>query len=326
MNIKNLIKKNGMTCLQYAVMSISLGFVGHASAIIVTPTNVGETLASSILGSGITVTSPIMYQGSSTSAGLFSDASDIGIESGIILTTGNSTSAVGPNSSDSTTGEFGGAGNPNLDALIPQSTNDATTLGFEFTTDTGDLFFNYIFASEEYNEFVNTQFNDVFAFFVNGVNIALTPDGNPVSINSVNCGNPFSGSGPNCDSYVNNSPNDAGDSPFNLEYDGFTQVFTAAINDLGTGSNYMEFSIADAGDFALDSAVLIAGGTFTSVIEPKVDSPVVPEVPEVPVPEVPEVPEVPTTPPTSNVSEPTTTALFALSLFGAGWLRKKRNA
>jgi hypothetical protein len=35
--------------------------------------------------------------------------------------------------------------------------------------------FQYVFSSEEYSDFSNTSFNDVFVFFVNGVNIAVVP-------------------------------------------------------------------------------------------------------------------------------------------------------
>lgn len=67
-------------------------------------------------------------------------------------------------------------------------------LEFDFTTTGGNLFFSFVFASEEYNEYVNSSFNDVFGFFVNGVNIALVPGtSTPVAINSVNCG--YSGGG-----------------------------------------------------------------------------------------------------------------------------------
>ncbi len=55
-----------------------------------------------------------------------------------------------------------------------------------------DLFFEFVFSSEEYNEFVNSGFNDVFAFFVDGENIGFVPGTfDPVSIDTVNGGNPL---------------------------------------------------------------------------------------------------------------------------------------
>ena len=41
-----------------------------------------------------------------------------------------------------------------------------------FVPTSPDLQINYVFASEEYQEWVDTAFNDVFAFWVNGVNCA----------------------------------------------------------------------------------------------------------------------------------------------------------
>jgi hypothetical protein len=50
-------------------------------------------------------------------------------------------------------------------------------LEFEFTADAEAVFFEYVFASDEYNEYVNSQFNDTFAFFINGTNCAVIDDG-----------------------------------------------------------------------------------------------------------------------------------------------------
>jgi hypothetical protein len=107
---------------------------------------------------------------------------------------------------------------------------------------------------------VNTSFNDVFGLFLNDVNIALVPGtSDAVSINNVNCGNPF-GTNPqkNCSSYVNNAGG-----TFDIQYDGFTKVFTASGTGLGTGSNTLSFAIADAGDGILDSAIFIKGGSLS---------------------------------------------------------------
>jgi hypothetical protein len=54
-------------------------------------------------------------------------------------------------------------------------TFDATVLEFDFVPTFSTVQFQYVFSSEEYSDFSNTSFNDVFAFFVNGVNIAVVP-------------------------------------------------------------------------------------------------------------------------------------------------------
>lgn len=323
MKKSSFMKASSVTGIQSALVALTIGMAGQASAINITTSNDPTVLTNSVLGTGITITSAINFQGSETSAGTFSDGSVIGFESGLILTSGDASSADGPNNSGSTTTNFGGAGNPNLDAIIPQTTFDATTLSFDFTTETGDLFFNYVFASEEYNEYVNSSFNDVFAFFVDDVNVALAPNGDPVGINTVNCGNPFGVVGPNCGSYVNNSDGD-----FDIEYDGFTEVFTASATGLGAGSHTFEFAIADAGDSILDSAVFIQGDSFSSGLIPNDGDDTPPVVPAPPPPVIPVPPVTPApgddTPPTSSVSEPSTLALLSLALLGAGRLRRRK--
>ena len=61
---------------------------------------------------------------------------------------------------------------------------------------------SYVFASEEYNEYVGykrtellgmvkySRFSDMFAFFLDGENLALASDGSFVSVQTVNRGNP----------------------------------------------------------------------------------------------------------------------------------------
>jgi len=239
-------------------------FSAQASAIMTTPSTSASDLVNTLLGTGITISGTPTLTSGSTSAGTFTGglSSGIGIDSGIVLTSGDVGLIDNTNNSDSATGNFGGAGDSDLDGLIPgYNTYDATILEFAFTSTSGDLFFNYVFGSEEYNEYVNSSFNDVFGFFLDGVNIAIAPDGNPVSINNVNCGNPYSGSGPNCEYYNNNDLTDGG--PFyNFEYDGFTDVFTASATGLGAGTHTIKLAIADAGDSILDSGVFLEAGSF----------------------------------------------------------------
>lgn len=256
-----------------ALLAASVLTASSAQSLVITSTTTdGNALTTAILGSGITAGTST-YVGDTNQSGFFTDgiASGIGIENGIILSTGNAYDAPGPNNLDDMSVSTNSGGDAALDALVSGTTNDTASLTFDFVSTGGDLFFNFVFASEEYNEFVNSEFNDVFAFFVDGVNIATAPDGQAVSINTVNCGNPFSGAGPNCSSYNNNDISDGGPF-FDLAYDGFTDVFTASILGLSAGSHTMKFAIADTGDSSLDSAVFIEGGTFsdtsTSVPEP----------------------------------------------------------
>lgn len=125
-----------------------------------------------------------------------------------------------------------------------------------------------MFASEECIEFTNSTVNDVFGFFVDGVNIALVQGtSTPVSINTVNCGYSSGGALPgsnpgNCDKFNNNDLQNGGPL-FAIEYDGFTDVFVASALNLGAGTHHIKLAIADAGDSVYDSAVFLKAGSFS---------------------------------------------------------------
>lgn len=257
------------TCWSLVGLAL-LAFSSNAMALSISTTgNTAAGLAGNIIGTGITA-SAFSYTGATSASGFFSGglASGIGIEEGIILTTGSASSAVGPNSLDDTTTDNGTAGDSDLSAIISGTTYDAVVLEFNFLTTGGDLFFNYVFASEEYNEYTNSIFNDTFAFFLDGVNIALIPGtSTAVSINTVNGGNPFGTNASNSSLFNNNDLSDGGGA-FDLEYDGFTNVFTAQALGLSAGTHTIKIAIADAGDSVLDSAVFIQAGTFSDTSTP----------------------------------------------------------
>lgn len=218
------------------------------------------------------------------------NGSNVGIDNGVIMTSGDATLAAGPNTA-------GGNGAPNgsytvdadLEALIPGfSINDACVIEFDFIPQGDSLSFNYVFGSEEYSEYVNSTFNDVFGFFVSGpgingiytdnaVNIALIPGTNiPVAIDNVNNGMSATGEpmGPcmNCDYFIYNgdgncyatpTPVECTDSLF-IQYDGLTTVLTAGIAVNPCDTFHIKLAIADAGDTAFDSGVFIQGSSFSS--------------------------------------------------------------
>ena len=241
---------------------------GAQAGITVTTSGDAEDLVDAIVGSGITIVpGTLSYTGAATASGFFNNglASGIGIQSGILLTSGDASLAQGSNTIDNHSDNNGLPGDADLDATLPPgySTNDATVLEFDFTTTSGNLYFNYVFASEEYNEWVNSEYNDVFAFFLDGTNIALIPGTTtPVSVNSVNGGNPLGVDASHPESFNNNDPSDGG--PFySFAFDGFTDVFTAQALDIGSGTHHIKLAIADSGDWTLDSGIFIQGGTFS---------------------------------------------------------------
>lgn len=203
---------------------------------VLTPGPVVDTLLGS--GASAPIVSNISFTGSAIAAGTFSGGDSIGFGDGVILSSGSIAAVPGPNVADGTSFNNGLPGDADLNGLIPGfQTLDAAFLEFDFECQDQDAAsFRYVFASEEYNEFANTAFNDVFGFFVNGANVALLPDGvTPVSINNVNGGNPVNGTGPqNPAFYINNDLSDGG-GLINTEMDGLTVVLTA-VASLNPGS------------------------------------------------------------------------------------------
>lgn len=242
-----------------------------ASGLVVTPSIDANALVGLLVGPGITVVpGSASYTGASGASGSFSDGASagIGIGTGLLMTSGHVQYAVGPNNADGAGVDNGASGSAALTALSGITTRNAAVLDFQFTSNGGDLFFNYVFGSEEYNEYTNTQFNDVFAFFLDGVNIALIPGtATPVSINTVNGGNPLGTAASNAQFFVNNDLQDGGPF-FNIQYDGFTKVFTASAIGLAAGPHTISLQIADSGDGILDSGVFIQGGSFSDTPQP----------------------------------------------------------
>ena len=249
--------------------------VGTDGALTTQDLNSGLTLANlvtALLGPGVDV-SNVTFSGATTAAGTFAGGADIvGFDNGIMLSSGNIAFVVGSNTQDDVSGVNAGIGDPDLDGLIPgYATFDTCKLEFDFQcTGTQVIQFQYVFTSEEYNEWVNSSFNDVFGFFLNGVNIALVPGspGTPVSINNVNCGNPYNPpDGSYCNLFVNNDCSDIppGSFPCNgtrdIQMDGLIVVLTAT-GVLNPGVNHIKLAIADAGDQVLDSNVFIQGQSF----------------------------------------------------------------
>lgn len=251
------------------VLFLVMATVSHqALALVVTPTANGTDLANNILGSGITLVGTPTFVGSSGtsgSAGTFTDGSGLGISTGIILTSGSAAGAVGPNDTSGYTGAgVGTGGDTDLTALAGQPTGDKTILEFDFTTTGANLFFNYVFASDEYSNYTNTSFNDVFAFYLDGTNLALVPGTIlPVSINTVNNGGPTNtppGVNPTHPEFFNFNPPDSD----LTQYDGYTDVFTATALGIGAGNHHIKLAIADASDTSLDSGVFIQGNSFST--------------------------------------------------------------
>ena len=240
-----------------------------------TPTQLVQNV---LLGNGITV-SNITYTGNSNARGFFNGAtSNIGLASGVILTTGDIINAPGPNSGGGEGTDNSLLGDPDLDQISGVSTFDACVLEFDFIPLADSVSFRYVFGSEEYPEFVGQTFNDIFGFFISGPgiagpytngakNIAIIPGtSTPVTINDLNNGSndcPPLGTGPNgpcanCAYYVNNC------SGTTVQYDGFTTVLEAKATVVPCQTYHIKLAVADGFDGVWDSGVFLEANSFSS--------------------------------------------------------------
>ena len=213
-------------------------------------------------------------------AGIFSDGesvSDTFPKEGVILGSGLPNGAAGPDTTDSESYDFGEPGDSDLNALLANADSstcnsetserrrilveggiesfDACVFEIEFTIEsTKQLAFTYSFGSEEYIEYVCSSYNDVFGLFVDGENIALLPNGTPVTINNVN-------QNTNTNFFKQNPNGSTG-----IEADGFTNTLTAT-KTVEAGSHALKFAVGDVSDHVYDSWVFLGQNTF-QVAEP----------------------------------------------------------
>jgi hypothetical protein len=253
-----------------AAFIIGMGPVNHASAAPLATEDLSgpltpDDLATALVGAGVVV-SNVTYAGVDSSAGTFSGGADVvGFADGIVLSTGNTAGVVGPNVEDGKTSENNAGSDADLFALTGRSNFDATVLEFDFTPDADELFVQYVFSSDEYNEWVNTPFDDAFAFFVNGTNCA-TVGSSRVSINTINNGNPEPNRIPTPtrpELYRNNDLDNGGGS-IDTEMDGLTVVLTCSAPVAQNATNHMKLAIADSTDQKFDSNVFIEQGSLST--------------------------------------------------------------
>ncbi|MBL7952591.1 MAG: choice-of-anchor L domain-containing protein [Flavobacteriales bacterium] len=243
-----------------------------------------ELLQNVLLGGGVSV-SNIVYNGVAVpntieqGAASFTQTGDLGLDAGVILSSGFAASVVGPETNFSSDDLENNGNDPDLEAIVGGPITNYSILEFDFVPTGDSLKFRYVFGSEEYPSFV-CSFNDAFGFFLSGpgiagpysggaINIAVLPDGvTPVTIANVNSGAGNDPEDPDCpavnpDYYVNNTDGQT------LCFGGFTTVLTAfALVQCGE-TYHIKLAVGDAGndfdsDTAYDSAVFLEAGSFTS--------------------------------------------------------------
>ena len=256
----------------------------NAQVVVETGLTLEEYVNDILLGNGIQAFN-ITYQGGDQQLGYLTGGDEIfSISSGLVLSCDVAQNLECPEEFLACDGCLGnGFNDPDLleiansvPDLIGQnfavsSVNDGCVLEFDFIAAGDTVSFDYVFGSDEYETWINTQYNDVFAFFLSGpgidgpyaspagfpdgaVNIAGVPNTDPnlpVTISSVN-------SGTNPEYYVDNQGGE------DVCINGYTVPFTATY-PVECGETYhIKLAIADGSDTALESVVVLEEGSFES--------------------------------------------------------------
>ncbi len=264
-----------------AAMSLTLG----ANAQVITSgLTLEEYVNDVLLGNGVQATN-ITYTGGASQLGHMTEGGDtFSVAEGLVLSSDNALNLgceAGGGCIDCLGMGFNDADLLSVANSVPpmigqnfsvSSVNDGCVLEFDFVAAGDTVSFNYVFGSDEYLTWINSSYNDVFAFFLSGpgitgpyaspaafpggaVNIAAVPDTDPALPITI--------------SSVNPQINDAYyiDNPGSVEapcINGYTVPFTAW-HQVECGETYhIKLAIADGSDTALESIVVLEAGSFQS--------------------------------------------------------------
>lgn len=187
---------------------------------------------------------------------------------GIVLSTCQASSTVGPNDSLLSEDAPNWLGDSDLEqALTISNTSNATYLEFDFVPLTSQISFDYIFASEEYHDTAPCHYSDGFAFLLKQVgggsyeNLAIIPNTSiPVKVTTVH---PTVSGGSGCpaqnESYFGGY--NSGNAPIN--FNGQTVVMTAKATVIPGATYHIKLVIADESNPLYDSAIFLGAGSFS---------------------------------------------------------------
>lgn len=240
-------------------------------------------MASEILGNGFTINSAT-YTGATGSSATFEDGDTtnpnvLPSDTGVIFSTGDVSDfahASGPNNTatDTSSNTSGANGVSQFDTAAGGNTYDASYLEVNFTALPGQttLSIEFRFYSEEYNEYVYSNFNDIALVQINGVTIPLSVGSGDISVNSINNAgvvNPSQGSeandpNPGNGQFDSANPNlfiDNTGGAYATEMDGFTVTLSMDIPVTPGVAQTLLIGIADVGDSFYDSSIVIASNS-----------------------------------------------------------------
>lgn len=257
-----------MLRILFSFFMFTLGAELHLKCQIqIQPNNHALNLAQYIMGNGVSIISANLQAHNHATAFFSAENANLGLQEGVIFSTGSAPTTGQPflfvqgcplvpgisnpmNSVAfaSTSHDFYPENIPELNGIIPSSLQkyDVVNLSVQFIALESTLSFQYVFASEEFPNWLNSIFTDFFVIAISGPgidgnqNIAKLPSNQYVSVNTI--GNSFN----------NNVTSNTWHA-----YDGYSPVYIATVNLIPNQVYTILFIIADASDSSYDSAVFI---------------------------------------------------------------------
>jgi outer membrane protein OmpA-like peptidoglycan-associated protein len=290
--------------------------VVYSQIVMDTTLPVNELVEKVLLGNGVRVGN-ISFSGNKMQIAKFTaTATPIDFTTGIVLSSGSIANIPGPNTYPYTTTAYGNLatqkklkGDKDLNKIAHNYTYDMAILEFDFIATENKVAFTYAFGSEEYPEYVDSRYNDVFGFFITGPkyrskNIATLPLSiTPITVNSINhhenkkgyIDNDFfsditlvkqlPGAKKDKDKKKAENSSNKFDIDFkinakkkkklnpqlinHLQYDGMTKALVAWCYVEPYQKYHIKIAIADVGDNSYDSGVFLQANTFGSSLDDK---------------------------------------------------------
>lgn len=208
------------------------------------------------------------------------NGTDFTFESGVILSSGDIFDAPGPNEPNNvlSSGTEAWLGDADLEANTNASqTNNASFIQFDFTPSISTINFNFLMASEEYDQNFECQFSDAFAFILidqntgDSQNLAVLPGTNtPIEVTNIHPLVPeIPGQGiPGCPAINEEFFDQYNFLPFNnpetsaIAFNGQTKSLTATGNVIAGNPYTIKLVVADDRDTAFDTAIFLEANSF----------------------------------------------------------------
>ena len=235
------------------------------------PINTSATatqMANEIFGNGVSVVSA-SYTGDNRSSGIYSDGDATSPmatpgDTGVILSTGRvrdftNHSGQSNHNTGTSTNTSGVNNDAQFNAIAGGSTYDAAILDIDFIPTGDTLTMQFSFSSEEYPEYWSA-YSDIVGVWINGTHVPMTVGNGDADVQNIN-------SGTNENQFLDNT-SDA----YNTEMDGLTITLTLTIQVNSGVVNSIRIGVADQGDSAYDTNLLIAGDSLQTTLVAMDDS------------------------------------------------------